>query len=172
MATPVTAPPIFFHLKLVARISLALGVIAGLVLGKQSGIMLATWLVTRLGLALLPTGLTLRHVYGVSWLAGIGFTMAIFVAGLAFPDADRLSAAKVGIIAASTIAGTVGFVLLRIVSNRRASDPAAADAPGGRSAPPERREIPWTGCSSPMACSKAASLVLERPTSRCGQRAA
>jgi NhaA family Na+:H+ antiporter len=102
---------------------IALGIVAGLIAGKQIGITLATWLVIRLGLGDLPQGLRLLHVYGVSWLAGIGFTMSIFIAGLAFPDADRLDVAKVGIITASAIAGAVGFALLRIIASRVVSGP-------------------------------------------------
>lgn len=106
---------------------IALGIVAGLIVGKQIGITLAAWLVTRTGLGDLPTGLGLLHVYGVSWLAGIGFTMSIFIAGLAFPDAERLNIAKVGIIAASAIAGAVGFAVLRVLGHRVASGPASAE---------------------------------------------
>uniref|UniRef100_A0A831TB09 Na(+)/H(+) antiporter NhaA n=1 Tax=Thermorudis peleae TaxID=1382356 RepID=A0A831TB09_9BACT len=106
---------------------IALGIVAGLIVGKQIGITLAAWLVTRLGLGDLPTGLGLLHVYGVSWLAGIGFTMSIFIAGLAFPDAERLNIAKVGIIAASAVAGAVGFAVLRMLDHRVASRPASAE---------------------------------------------
>lgn len=113
---------------------IALGIVAGLIAGKQIGITLATWLVTRLGLGDLPRGLRLLHVYGVSWLAGIGFTMSIFIAGLAFPDAERLNVAKVGIITASAIAGAVGFALLRIAGNRVPAGLTAAETPVSRSA--------------------------------------
>jgi NhaA family Na+:H+ antiporter len=94
-----------------------LGIILGLVIGKQIGITLATWAALRFNLASLPTGLTLMHVYAVSWLAGIGFTMSIFIAGLAFDDPAQLTSAKIGILAASTIAGAIGYVLVRRVSN-------------------------------------------------------
>lgn len=102
---------------------IALGIVLGLIAGKQVGITLATWVVIRLGLGELPRGLRLFHVYGVSWLAGIGFTMSIFIAALAFPDPARLDVAKVGIITASAIAGAVGVALLRIVANRVVSGP-------------------------------------------------
>jgi NhaA family Na+:H+ antiporter len=90
----------------------ALGIIAGLVIGKQVGITLFTWLAVRTGLASLPKDLTWRHIYGVSWLAGIGFTMSLFIASLAFGEAPLLPIAKAGILTGSLIAGTVGWALL------------------------------------------------------------
>ncbi|MDF3018624.1 MAG: Na+/H+ antiporter NhaA [Thermomicrobiales bacterium] len=79
----------------------ALGVLIGLLLGKQLGITLTTWLVVRLGLAALPSGVSWRQLYGVSWLAGIGFTTSLFIAGLAFGDGGLLDQAKVGILVAA-----------------------------------------------------------------------
>jgi NhaA family Na+:H+ antiporter len=94
-----------------------LGVIAGLVLGKPLGITLASWLAVRAGLAVLPAGASWRLLHAVSWLwlGGIGFTMSLFIAGLAFADAATLDAAKLGILAASLVAGLAGWVLLRAV---------------------------------------------------------
>jgi NhaA family Na+:H+ antiporter len=89
-----------------------LGILLGLVLGKPIGVTLAAWLAVRSGIASLPSGVTWQHVIGAGWLGGIGFTMALFIAGLAFPDADRLAAAKLGILGASFIAGIVGYILL------------------------------------------------------------
>lgn len=96
----------------------SLGVIAGLVLGKQAGILLATWLATRIGLANLPAGVTWRMIYGVGWLGGIGFTMSLFIAELAFPDGSGLEAAKTGILGASLLTGLVSYLLLRSFPNR------------------------------------------------------
>ncbi len=93
-----------------------LGVFFGLLIGKQAGVMLASWVTVRLNLASLPAGTTWKDLYGVSWLAGIGFTMSLFIASLAFDDAASLDAAKVGVLAASTVAGLVGFALLRLKS--------------------------------------------------------
>jgi NhaA family Na+:H+ antiporter len=92
---------------------IVVGVVLGLLLGKQVGITLAAWLVVRAGLAELPSGVGWRHVYGAAWLGGIGFTMALFIAELAFGQGARLDAAKLGILAASVIAGVGGFVVLR-----------------------------------------------------------
>ncbi len=94
----------------------ALGVILGLVLGKPLGITLGAWLAVRLGVAERPAGVGWGAIHGVSWLGGIGFTMALFVAGLAFPGtagAALLGEAKLGILAASLAAGLVGWLLLR-----------------------------------------------------------
>lgn len=89
-----------------------LGIAGGLVLGKQLGITAATWLVVRAGLASLPAGLSWRHIYGAAWLGGIGFTMSLFIADLAYEDPATLALAKVGILAASVVAGLGGFVIL------------------------------------------------------------
>ncbi len=90
-----------------------LGVIAGLVIGKSVGITVFTWLAVRLGLAERPAGIGWADLHGVAWLGGIGFTMSLFIAALGFDDATLLASAKIGVLAASTVAGTVGFVLLR-----------------------------------------------------------
>jgi NhaA family Na+:H+ antiporter len=89
-----------------------LGVVVGLVLGKQLGVMLCSWLPVRLGWAELPAGVSWRHLYGVGWLAGIGFTMSIFIANLAFDEPHLVELAKLGILLASLIAGAVGYGLL------------------------------------------------------------
>ncbi len=92
----------------------AQGVIVGLCLGKPLGVLLACFLCIRLLRSPLPRGTTWRHLHGAAWLAGIGFTMSLFVDGLAFPDlGPAFRAAKVAILLASALAGTVGFVLLR-----------------------------------------------------------
>lgn len=108
--------------------SVTLGVVAGLVIGKQIGITLFTWLMIRSGVTRLPEGVTLRHIYGASCLAGVGFTMSIFIADLAFRDAERLTDAKVGILMASVLAGVMGWCVLRLVSRRgtTSSDDALA----------------------------------------------
>ncbi|MFO1540034.1 MAG: Na+/H+ antiporter NhaA [Chloroflexota bacterium] len=96
-----------------------LGIVLGLVVGKQIGITLATWIVVRLGLATLPYGVGWRHIYAAGWLGGIGFTMSLFVADLGLPEGTPLAQAKLGILAASLIAGVVGFVLVRFWATRR-----------------------------------------------------
>lgn len=96
-----------------------LGVIAGLVIGKQVGVTLAAWLAVRSGVSALPGGVTWRHIYGAACLAGIGFTMSLFIADLAFTSEDTISLAKIGILAASVLSGALGWAVLR-------STPAAA----------------------------------------------
>jgi len=95
------------------RSPIAAGVALGLFAGKQLGIVAACAAAVRLGLASLPEGVSLRQVHGASALAGIGFTMSIFIAGLAFPDDPREVAAKAAILGASTLAALVGWLLLR-----------------------------------------------------------
>jgi len=98
---------------------LSLGIMLGLVLGKQIGIMLCTWLVVKLNLGSLADGINWKHVYAASWLAGIGFTMSIFIANLGFGPGDNLETAKIGVLAGSLVAGVVGFVLLRAATSAR-----------------------------------------------------
>ena len=102
----------------------SLGVVLGLFLGKQVGITLTSVVAVKTGQAELPPGVTLAQLYGASILGGIGFTMSIFVAGLAFPEGPLLAAAKLGILAASTVSGVVGFIVLKAIL-ARAPDPRA-----------------------------------------------
>jgi NhaA family Na+:H+ antiporter len=97
----------------------ALGIVAGLVVGKQLGITLFAWLAVRSGLSELPEGIGWRHVYGAGWLAGIGFTMSLFITDLAFSEDSLVEDAKLGILGASLIAGVVGWTILRGASRPR-----------------------------------------------------
>lgn len=90
------------------------GVATGLVVGKVVGIFAASWLVVRVGRAILPNGVTWTHVFGAGWLGGIGFTMSLFVATLAFGSGPLLDSAKVGILGGSVVAGLTGAALLRL----------------------------------------------------------
>jgi len=87
-------------------------VLVGLVVGKIVGVAGAAWLATRLGIARLPEGVTWRQLIGVAALAGIGFTVSLFVAGLAFGVGPVQDEAKIGILLASAIAATIGSTLL------------------------------------------------------------
>jgi Na+:H+ antiporter, NhaA family len=104
---------------------ISLGIILGLVAGKQIGITLFSWLIVKSGLAELPEGVTWRHIYGVSWLAGIGFTMSLFISSLAFGGTAQLETAKFGILAASLIAGTTGYLILRYLASPQTATQAA-----------------------------------------------
>lgn len=104
----------------------ALGVMLGLVVGKSMGITAFSALAVRLGIAALPAGVTWRMLHGAAWLGGIGFTMSLFIAELAFGEAPLLDAAKIGVLVASLVAGGVGFLLLR-----RSASPRGHAVAGG-----------------------------------------
>jgi NhaA family Na+:H+ antiporter len=105
-----------------------LGVGLGLVLGKPIGILLASWLTLRLGIGVLPAGMSLRHLVVLGVVAGVGFTMALFIAQLAFADDRLLAAAKLGVLAASSGAAVVGLVLGRVLLGRVAGPGVALTA--------------------------------------------
>ncbi len=90
-----------------------LGVIAGLIVGKVVGISVAAWIATRLKIGTLPEGVAMRDVFGVSALAGIGFTVAIFITGLAFDSPVLVEEAKLGVLVASVLAALIGAAILR-----------------------------------------------------------
>jgi NhaA family Na+:H+ antiporter len=97
----------------------ALGTAAGLFVGKQLGVFVFTMLAVRLRLAPMPGGARKAQLFGVGIVAGIGFTVALFIAGLAFHDAPRfLDQAKLGILIGSGASGVVGFVFLRLLPQR------------------------------------------------------
>lgn len=110
-----------------------LGVMAGLVLGKPLGIFLLSWAAVRSGMAALPTNVNWRQIAGVGMLGGIGFTMSLFIAHLAFGQGALLDAAKVGVLSASFCSGLAGGFCLWLTS--RATRKRARDAlhdPGRR----------------------------------------
>jgi NhaA family Na+:H+ antiporter len=103
----------------------AWAVAAGLVVGKQLGVLGAVVLAGRTGFAGPPDGATRMELWGVGLLAGIGFTMSLFIAGLAFPQAPDLAAqARLGILGGSLVSALAGFVVLRIAAVRRVGGPA------------------------------------------------
>ena len=91
---------------------LPLGIAVALVVGKQVGVLGAVWAMVRLRLADCPADASWRQVWGAALLCGIGFTMSLFIANLAFDDATRLDAAKLGIVAGSLIAALGGAAIL------------------------------------------------------------
>ncbi len=106
---------------------ISLGIAFGLLVGKGFGVTLATWLAVKFGIGRLPANTTWDHVFGVSLLAGIGFTVALFIAGLAFPGHPELAdIAKVGIFAGSLASGLFGYGWLRLRGSHR---PAPVDGP-------------------------------------------
>jgi NhaA family Na+:H+ antiporter len=96
----------------------ALGIITGLIIGKQVGITGICWLVNRLGWASFPSKTGIIQLYGASCLAGIGFTMSIFIANLAFgKEPQHLELAKVAVLIASVVAGVFGYLVLRMAAD-------------------------------------------------------
>ncbi len=99
-----------------------LGVILGLVLGKQIGVFVFSWLAVTLGFAKRPQGANWAQVYGVATLCGVGFTMSLFIGSLAFehlPNPELLTANRLGILVGSAIAGLLGYALLRFGPSSR-----------------------------------------------------
>jgi NhaA family Na+:H+ antiporter len=116
--------------------TVTLGVLLGLLVGKPLGITLFAWLATRLRFAAMPTGCGWRALHGVSWLGGIGFTMSLFITGLAFADEVLVTDAKVGIFAASIGAAVAGWLLLRREEPCDVPEVPDEDEPGGQIAVP------------------------------------
>lgn len=110
--------------SLVASVThpVALGIAAGLVLGKPLGVFVFSLVAVKLRLAELPAGANLRHLLGVGMLAGVGFTMALFIGGLAFDDPSLVDVAKVGILGGSLTAALLGLAVLRV--GARAATPS------------------------------------------------
>ncbi len=90
-----------------------LGIAAGLFIGKQLGIFAFVWASVKLGIARMPEGTTWLQVYGVSLLAGIGFTMSLFIGTLAFADPESAAAVRIGVLAGSTLSAVLGYAVLR-----------------------------------------------------------
>jgi NhaA family Na+:H+ antiporter len=107
-----------------ATTSVAGGIALALVFGKPVGIALAIALALRLGVAELPRDLGRRHLLVLGVVAGIGFTMSLFIAQLAFADAHLLAAAKLGVLAASGLAGTLALVMGRLLLDETTPGPA------------------------------------------------
>lgn len=122
-----------------------LGILLGLIVGKQAGILSFSWIAVRSGVAALPEGVTWRHLHGVAALCGIGFTMAIFIGNLAFTDPALLEQAKTAILAASLLSAALAKVLLsRALGGTRAVEAptplAARVSTPGAGETPERDE--------------------------------
>jgi Na+:H+ antiporter, NhaA family len=122
-----------------ARSRLTIGIAVALVLGNAIGITGAATLAIRLGLGDLPGRVRYGHLLGGAVLAGIGFTISLFIAELAFDDEQHLSDAKIGILAGSLVAAVLGSILLRWLGERLPlCSPASPDGP-----PPSLPPLPW-----------------------------
>lgn len=107
-----------------ATSKVSIGIILGLVVGKFVGIFFGTWIAVRAGVAQLPAGLRWGHVAGGALLGGIGFTVSLFITGLAFDDAVLIADAKAGIFAASLLAGVAGYAVLALLGRPSTAAPA------------------------------------------------
>jgi len=116
--------------------SVALGVSIGLVAGKMVGIVLFAYLAVRLGIGRLPRGTTWRHIVGLAALGGIGFTVSLFITGLAFDDPLLSDLSRIGIFVGSIAAGLIGYLLLRSIgpavpgADSSSTDPPSVRRPG------------------------------------------
>jgi NhaA family Na+:H+ antiporter len=90
-----------------------LGIFLGLLIGKPCGILLFSWLANKAGLASLPDNIKWIHILGIGLLGGIGFTMSLFVSGLAFKGTELTDTTKISVLLASIIAGVAGHLVLR-----------------------------------------------------------
>lgn len=95
------------------------GILTGLVVGKPIGILLFSMIAVKMGLCKLPDDLQWKHIAGAGILAGIGFTMSIFISLLAFEDQSHILTAKIGILFASLIAAVIGLLSLKIILRKR-----------------------------------------------------
>jgi NhaA family Na+:H+ antiporter len=101
-----------------------LGIMLGLFVGKPLGVFTISWLAVKLGIAQLPNGVNFKQIFAVSILCGIGFTMSMFIASLAFEHGglDYGSYSRLGILVGSTLAAVVGYLALRISLPNREAD--------------------------------------------------
>ena len=104
--------------------AVSVGIVAGLVFGKPIGIGLASWIAVRVGWSDLPEGVTWKHLLAAGMLAGVGFTMSIFVSNLAFKEPSMVDDAKLAVLIASLVAGVAGYLVLHRMPRR-------TDAPTG-----------------------------------------
>ncbi|SHG61147.1 Na+/H+ antiporter NhaA [Cognatishimia maritima] len=106
---------------------LTLGIILGLFVGKQVGVLAATWIGIKSGLARLPEGVNWRHVYGVACLTGVGFTMSLFIGSLAFGADETMNAVRLGVVCGSILSGLLGFAVLRSAAQDPATKPITSN---------------------------------------------
>ena len=98
---------------------ISMGIISGLFIGKQIGIFSFSYFAVKLKLASMPEGVSWKKIYAAAILAGIGFTMSLFIANLAFKFPELLDIAKVGILSGSLLSGIVGFIILKSALNKK-----------------------------------------------------
>ncbi|MGO2277635.1 MULTISPECIES: Na+/H+ antiporter NhaA [unclassified Psychrobacter] len=94
--------------------SVPLGIAAGLFIGKQVGVMVMCWLIFKLGLSTMPKGMDYKQIYGAALLCGVGFTMSLFIGGLAFAGDTTMFDERLGIIMGSIVSGIAGYIMLKV----------------------------------------------------------
>jgi NhaA family Na+:H+ antiporter len=99
--------------------SVPAGLVLGLFVGKPLGVMAASVAAVRLGMAALPDGTRWSHLCGVSLLAGIGFTMSLFIGTLAFSASEHLTQLRIGVLVGSLLSASSGYVVLRLANSGR-----------------------------------------------------
>ena len=107
---------------------LPLGIALGLIVGKQVGVFGLTMLMVKTGIAKMPHGATALHIYGISCLAGVGFTMSLFIGGLSFADAEMMNQVRLGVLSGSIVSGILGYTALMLASRQSPQDDAPASA--------------------------------------------
>ena len=107
---------------------LPLGIALGLIVGKQVGVFGLTMLMVKTGIAKMPHGATALHIYGISCLAGVGFTMSLFIGGLSFADAEMMNQVRLGVLSGSIASGILGYTALTMASRQSPQDDAPASA--------------------------------------------
>ncbi|MGJ8544773.1 MAG: Na+/H+ antiporter NhaA [Sulfitobacter sp.] len=105
---------------------LPLGIAMGLILGKQLGVFGITMVMVKTGLARMPHGATPLHIYGIACLAGVGFTMSLFIGGLSFNDPELMNQVRLGVLSGSVVSGIMGYAALMIASRNA---PVVAEEP-------------------------------------------
>lgn len=103
-----------------------LGIALGLLVGKQVGVFVPLWICIRMGLAPMPAGANWRQLYGVALLCGVGFTMSLFIGGLAFEGTGFDAAVRIGVLGGSVVAALAGYAVIRFGSGESREQPNAA----------------------------------------------
>ena len=107
---------------------LPLGIALGLIVGKQIGVFGLTMLMVKTGIAKMPHGATALHIYGISCLAGVGFTMSLFIGGLSFAHAEMMNQVRLGVLSGSIVSGILGYTALMLASRQSPQENLPASA--------------------------------------------
>ena len=107
---------------------LPLGIALWLIVGKQIGVFGLTMLMVKTGIAKMPHGATALHIYGISCLAGVGFTMSLFIGGLSFADAEMMNQVRLGVLSGSIVSGILGYTALMLASRQSPQENLPASA--------------------------------------------